>query len=48
MMDRRKILIVDDEEVNRKLLANVFHTEYDIIEAENGVLAIEALFLTVF
>ncbi len=43
MVDRRKVLIVDDEEVNRKLLANVFHTEYDIIEAENGVLAIEAI-----
>ena len=33
---RKKILIVDDEEVNRELLRPVFENEYEILMAENG------------
>ncbi len=38
MGDIRKgtILIVDDEEINRAILANLFEEEYTILEAENG------------
>lgn len=31
------MLIVDDEEVNRAILANIFSGEYEIFEAEDGV-----------
>ena len=41
-MDRNILLIVDDVELNRMLLRNVFEGEYTILEAENGE---QALFL---
>lgn len=34
--DRQKILIVDDSEMNRAILADMLCGEYDIVEAENG------------
>ncbi len=37
------ILIVDDMEINRAILAEGFRDEYDILEAENGLQAIELL-----
>lgn len=43
MPDRQKILIVDDEEVNRAILENLFHDEYDIVQAANGREAIEQI-----
>ena len=36
MYNKKKLLIVDDVEVNRGILAEAFHNEYDILEAENG------------
>lgn len=42
-MEKRKILIVDDSEMNRDLLADILEDQYGIIEAENGVKAIEIL-----
>lgn len=42
-MSRQQILIVDDEEVNRAILGEIFRDEYDIIEAPNGQEAIERL-----
>ena len=36
IMDRQKILIVDDSEMNRAILADMLDGEFDIIEAENG------------
>ena len=35
-MDKQQILIVDDEEINRAVLHEMFREEYDILEAENG------------
>jgi putative two-component system response regulator len=39
MRDKKKILIVDDAEINRSLLSDMLSDEYDIIEAENGMIA---------
>ncbi len=35
--NRKKILIVDDSEINRSLLSDMLSDEYDIVEAENGM-----------
>ena len=40
---RGRILIVDDEEINRLILANLFQEEFDIEEAADGQEALEAL-----
>ncbi len=42
-MGKQTILIVDDSEMNRDLLADILEDQYDLIEAENGVNAIEIL-----
>lgn len=43
-MDNKKtILIVDDIDINRAILAEVFRDEYDIIEADGGKRAIEII-----
>lgn len=39
----RKILIVDDNEMNRRILKKMLGEEYDVIEAENGKEALEIL-----
>lgn len=40
---KSKILIVDDSEMNRAILADMLGDEYEIIEAENGVQAVQSL-----
>lgn len=42
-IERNAILIVDDVELNRAILAELFHDSYTILEAANGVDAIEVL-----
>ena len=42
-MGRQQILIVDDEEVNRAILAEIFCDDYEIIEASNGGEAVQHL-----
>lgn len=42
-MDKRTILIVEDQQINRKLLKKILHTTYAIQEASNGREAIEIL-----
>lgn len=34
--DKLKILIVDDSELNRELLASMLEDEYEIYQVENG------------
>ena len=34
--DKQKILIVDDSEMNRSILADMLGEEYEIMEAEDG------------
>lgn len=40
---RKTILVVDDSEVNRHLMCRILRTEYDTIEAENGLEALSIL-----
>lgn len=40
---KEKILIVDDSEFNRDLLGEILHSKYDIIEAANGVEALNII-----
>ncbi len=39
MNAKKKILIVDDSEMNRALLEDMLSEDYDILEAENGLIA---------
>ena len=41
--DKLKILIVDDSELNRELLAGMLEDEYEIYQVENGMKAIDIL-----
>ena len=41
-MEKQKILIVDDSEMNRALLADILEEQYDVAEAENGMEAISS------
>jgi len=34
--EKQQILIVDDEEINRVILKEIFQDEYEVLEAENG------------
>lgn len=40
MQDRKKILIVDDNEMNRAILSEILSSDFEIVEAENGQEAI--------
>lgn len=41
--DKKQILIVDDSEMNRAILADILEDEFEIIEAEDGQAAIMIL-----
>ena len=43
MEKRQIILVVDDSEMNRAILADMLEGEYDILEAEDGTQAVEIL-----
>ena len=40
-MNKQKILIVDDEEVNRAILNMMFESDYEVLEATDGKYAVE-------
>lgn len=42
-MEKEKILIVDDEKMNRALLKHIFEEQYEVLEAANGEEAIALL-----
>ena len=41
--NRQRVLIVDDEEVNRVILNGMFRDEFETMEAENGQVAVELI-----
>lgn len=43
MFSRKKILVVEDNELNRSLLCQILDSDYDVLEAENGRLALDIL-----
>lgn len=40
---KQKILIVDDSEMNRAILTDMLESEYEIVEAENGIEAVSII-----
>ena len=42
-MERKKLLIADDSEMNRAILANMLESDYEIIEVSDGQEALSAL-----
>ncbi len=40
---KRRVLIVDDEIINREILGNILSADYDVSFAEDGIAAMEAL-----
>lgn len=43
MFSQKKILVVEDNILNRSLLCQILASEYDVLEAENGQEALEIL-----
>lgn len=43
MFTRKKILVVEDNEINRTMLSTLLLSEYDVLEAENGQVALSVL-----
>ncbi|MGN0728004.1 EAL domain-containing protein [Treponema sp.] len=41
---KRKILVIDDNPINRSILVEYLGEEYDIVEAENGLIGLDVLF----
>ena len=42
-MDKKKIIVIDDVELNRAILGEAFKKEYDILQAENGALGLKLI-----
>lgn len=42
-MNKQKILVVDDSEMNRALLIDILEEQYDVVEADNGIEAVTLL-----
>ena len=42
-MRKKRVLVVEDNELNRELLCQILSQEYDVMEAENGQAALEIL-----
>lgn len=41
---KRRVLVVDDEMINREILGNMLQSEYEVFYAENGQKALDALY----
>lgn len=41
-MDRKKVLVVEDVEMNRDLLEQLLEDDYDVVTAEDGAAGVEA------
>ena len=43
MISRKEILVVEDNELNREMLKDILNVQYDVVEAENGLEAMDIL-----
>lgn len=43
MLTQKKILVVEDNEINRAMLCEILSSEYDVLDAENGQVALAVL-----
>lgn len=43
LLQRKKLLVVDDIDLNRLILRDLFESQFEILEAENGKVAIELI-----
>ncbi|MGN1249339.1 MAG: PleD family two-component system response regulator, partial [Candidatus Spyradocola sp.] len=43
MPQKKQILVVEDNELNRAILCGILADDYDVLEAENGKAALEVL-----
>lgn len=43
MEERKRILIVDDSEIDRTVLKSIMEDEFEVIEADNGYSALEIM-----
>lgn len=43
MLSQKKVLVVEDNQMNRQLLCQILHSDYDVLEAENGKEALKVL-----
>lgn len=43
MLSQKKVLVVEDNQINRQLLCQILNSDYDVLEAENGKEALEVL-----
>ena len=43
MMSQRKILVVEDNQINREILKEILSKEYQVFEASNGLEALMVL-----
>jgi len=41
--EKRKLLVVDDVQLNRLILRELFEAEFEVLEAENGAVAVELI-----
>lgn len=40
---KQTVLVIEDQEINRKILRKILEPDYEVLEAENGLLALELL-----
>ena len=43
MISQKKVLVVEDNEINRAMLSEILSSEYQVLEAENGAVALDVL-----
>lgn len=43
MLSKKKILVVEDNQINRMMLCNILSEQYEVLEAENGLEALSVL-----
>ena len=42
-MTKKKIIVIDDVELNRVILAEAFKNDYEVLQAENGAVGLKKI-----